>query len=408
MRAWISMVVLAILAVGGVSSLRMMGVPTIQSSSFRFWTTNHHNNIQQQRKPTPRRLLYRNPRRVFNTRLPNGSDEVASTTHAISSLVTSNTTATESVADGRPIAFLPSKITFSHVSVQYPVTWTRNLFSSIPHREYALRNVNVTFSSNLCLLIGASSSGKSTILKVVHGDVPTTSGIVEIDSCYDDRNHDTTYDAILASTTTTTNPPRQPIAMNRIAKPVYLDSKPSYDNDKRTLHEILNNDVDLFCRKKLLIADNVEEFNGVIENMIQYMASHVFQLRSLALRCTDLSPSELYRFQLLRACLDSMIFQSTTTTQNTKELAETACTPSQNGNNNYYCLPGPILLLDEWLDTETSEVIHIVQKSMQRVTASMGGMACIVTHKPERFLSTTRTITLCRGEILQDDPASPS
>ena len=66
-------------------------------------------------------------------------------------------------------------------------------------------------------------------------------------------------------------------------------------------------------------------------------------------------------------------------------------------------IPSPLLLLDEWLDLETSIVANRVEQSILNLTRH-GAVILCVTHKPHLFSSKTtkRTITMCRGEILYE------
>jgi len=65
------------------------------------------------------------------------------------------------------------------VSKTYPVTWQRRLFSSVPQRKFALHNVTLELNG-LCLIQGASSSGKSTLLKVIEEEYPEKTAYLDI------------------------------------------------------------------------------------------------------------------------------------------------------------------------------------------------------------------------------------
>ena len=54
-------------------------------------------------------------------------------------------------------------------------------------------------------------------------------------------------------------------------------------------------------------------------------------------------------------------------------------------NNVVVAVPAPLLLLDEWLDKETSGVIQSVQDALVRLVDATGAVVISITHKPERW-----------------------
>lgn len=58
-------------------------------------------------------------------------------------------------------------VTFDQVYFQYQSDWIRRLVSSEPRRRWSLENVSFHWESELVLLVGASSSGKSTALQLM-------------------------------------------------------------------------------------------------------------------------------------------------------------------------------------------------------------------------------------------------
>jgi ABC-type siderophore export system fused ATPase/permease subunit len=109
-------------------------------------------------------------------------------------------------------------------------------------------------------------------------------------------------------------------------------------------------------------------------------------------KALELSPSETYRCRLAEACLQSMLHSS---------ISSTDSSPPQQKET--VLLPAPILLLDEWMDTETSTVVQNVQPSLQTLV-ERGAVIISVTHKPHLYPTTNeqrmRRITLSRGAIL--------
>jgi ABC-type siderophore export system fused ATPase/permease subunit len=88
----------------------------------------------------------------------------------------------------------------------------------------------------------------------------------------------------------------------------------------------------------------------------------------LRLQNTVETPSQEFRIALLVACLQSMQLQDNST-----------------------IVASPVLLLDEWLDKETSTVIQAVQDGIKSLI-ELGACICIVTHYPERFKPVKRLL----------------
>ena len=233
---------------------------------------------------------------------------------------------------GLAITSLPTSLSMEQVSHSYPSTLLRSLFSSVPKREYAIRNITLHIDSGMLLLLGASSSGKSTILRIVAGIESPVSGSV------------------------TWDPPA--------VRPVYLDRRPEKDTS-RTVQTILN-------RLSTVSNDSREAFIAHVCETVGFGA------RELESTPSELSPSDNYRFGLICATLKSTL---------------PALSHLEKG------VPSPILLLDEWMDLETSSIVHRVEESICNLT-NQGAVVLYVTHKPQLFLKPHRSITLCRGEIL--------
>lgn len=251
---------------------------------------------------------------------------------------------------------LPSRIEFHHVSQRFPLTLQRRLFSSVPYREWALRDVNFVLESEMLLLTGASSSGKSTILRTIlqhgDGDRQPTSGSVHIRSVGDDNGI--------------------------VARPIYLDQKPPLER----------------CRSvsRVLMDTAGGQIFKPPDKLLQHLINDLLDCVDLDCRSdqtpTDLSPSEQYRLELARACLTGML-------SNQRE--------ERQSEPDSFVLPAPILLLDEWLDKETSVVVQSVQTSIERLVQQLGAVVLVVTHKPERWNKSSEAcshMTLSGGKIL--------
>jgi ABC-type multidrug transport system fused ATPase/permease subunit len=213
----------------------------------------------------------------------------------------------------------PSRIRFEDVSQAYEDTLLRKLFSSVPRREFALNAVSFDLEAGTFLVIlGASSSGKSTILRLLQGTEQPVSGSIYVEST---------------------------------SRPIYLDRKPYFD-DRRTIETFL---LERFEAKEIGVA--------------------ICALLELDEKKTtsDLTASESYKFALVEACMASMA-------------------------EKYPC--APILLLDEWMDMETSTVVHKVEKAILQLTQHIGAIILCVSHRPNLFRHSHESMTMCRGEIL--------
>jgi ABC-type nitrate/sulfonate/bicarbonate transport system ATPase subunit len=57
----------------------------------------------------------------------------------------------------------------NQVSQSYPESLFWTLFSSVPQQEFAIQNITLEVNSEVMVILGASLSGKSTILHVMSG-----------------------------------------------------------------------------------------------------------------------------------------------------------------------------------------------------------------------------------------------
>lgn len=223
----------------------------------------------------------------------------------------------------------PSKVSFDKVSQSYPETWFRTLFSSVPRREFALEDFSFEFTNGFWVVIGASSSGKSTILRLLSGQEEPVSGEI-------------VFDADTGGTST----------------PVYLQQEKLKASSWKQL-------------------DNNNE-----------MSSYLAQLVNIDLTKPPSTTSDLYKYELVRASLESI---SSTAAAETDEPTTTTTTK------------GPILLLDEWMDLETSDTVHKVESAIVELVQKAGAVVVCVTHKPNLFASQQQhqSVLMCRGKLLK-------
>jgi ABC-type phosphate transport system ATPase subunit len=221
----------------------------------------------------------------------------------------------------KSLSLKPSSIEFRGVSQSYPETLFRTLFSSVPRRQFAVHNISLAIhSGEFLVLLGASSSGKSTILRLVQkSEIPI----------------------------------RGTVLLNSTSRPIYLDRKPECNSIKHSV-------------ESQFLSDNV------MKNELGAIICHEIGLDAQK-KLFDLSPSEIYKYGLLVACLDSI-----------------------NWRDPY----APILLIDEWMDLETSIVVHKVEDAIEKLNKELGAIVMCVTHKPYLFRNPHSCYTICRGEIL--------
>lgn len=278
------------------------------------------------------------------------------------------------------VNFAPSSVEFHHVSKQYPITWQRRLLSSVPIREYALQDITLSLESHqIVLLRGASSSGKSTLLQAILQ--------------HDDDDNDMTHP--WGGTTNITSG----------AKPVYLEQQPTSSlGSSISIRELLDGFWTRHTNKSLLLSYKQNQ-DAVVDCLARHVGFHDNNENWDTTRVLDLSPSETYRLALLLACLESSCCCSSSPTD---EATTIYCTEQEtlgkcSSASRTIHLPAPVLLLDEWMDKETSVVIQTVQKAMWDLTTQTGALVLTVTHKQERWRDDLLhlKITLSGGKVLQ-------
>jgi energy-coupling factor transporter ATP-binding protein EcfA2 len=279
------------------------------------------------------------------------------------------------------ISWAPSSVSLQDVSQSYPSSVWRRLTSSVPRREFALENLSLSIESEFIMLVGASSSGKSTILRVLLGEEPV-SGTVHI-------------------TTTNSNPDDVVVSP---ALPVLLAERPPFESQQsvRSLWTTA-----ILQQTQTPAPMNDSDSAPFVELLLDDMTT-IFELRDLEKKPCELSSSENFRCRLAEASLQSMLHHY----HHHHGGGVSSLTSSSSPNPKQppqLLLPAPILLLDEWMDKETSTVIRKVQTSLERLV-NRGAVIVCVTHKPHLYSHTTtdknndvRLVTLCRGAILPNN-----
>eukprot|EP00977_Amphora_coffeiformis_P015277 scaffold4489_cov165-Amphora_coffeaeformis.AAC.4 len=280
-------------------------------------------------------------------------------------------------AEGIAVEICPSRVALNQVTHSYPDTLWRRLTSSVPRRPQALSDIELDFSAEFCLLTGPSSAGKSTIFRLIQGkETPAVAGTVEIVGCRSPKRFSISSEGASIEKIvkrTVHSPPS-------VALPVVLDEKPTLDPNKSPRLHLL--------RYNLQEASSAEALVNVL--------FHIFDATDwMDTKSSELSQSQLYLIKLMEASLVSMT---------KKHHQQVKSTTNDNDSQHAPVYPAPILLLDEWLDTETSSVIQSVQATLQRVCQATGSVVVCATHVPDRF-QRCRHVKLQNGRLLLDQSA---
>ena len=294
------------------------------------------------------------------------------------------------------LEFALSQIQLDQVSLQYPVTLARKLFSSVPHRDYAVDHVSCQFCAEAVLLQGASSSGKSALMEIIlqanhphprsTGATPfsgTLSGRVVLD-CIPNVTH--------RDREGSSNFCEKDSVIIESAVPILLAEKPPYDNSQ-TAQALLEQEArqNISCR----LEPSEDEVSALVATLVATFGRLVRLDEDLCSFKTpaQLSPSENFRLRLAEACLQSSVPHMSKTT-------------SSSSATSIYTLPAPIILLDEWLDFETSGISSKVEETVLMLVQETGAVIFCATHKPnlwKNLMATTphtTQMTMCRGSIL--------
>jgi len=274
------------------------------------------------------------------------------------------------------------------------VTLMNKLFSSVPKREFALQDVNLSFGvtsaspskektassehdDGVILLVGRSASGKSTLLRLMAGMESSTSGSIYI-------NGHKVDDAM-----------QMPTSIEQGTTPVILAEKPDLDDTKSVIEWIQYFGLDNIdqCNRAWKINNGGELKEEETKEIIQSLAEDFSSILTLSHeQCSsppsELTPSGQYLFGVAAACITS-VAPSIVIQQNTE------ATPL---NSIHY----PIILLDELFDAEHSSTVEKCSKGIMNLKRE-GGVVISATHKPTYFTDIApRTVTLSGGRVLTD------
>jgi ABC-type cobalt transport system, ATPase component len=273
------------------------------------------------------------------------------------------------------IKFFPFTLKCNGITQSYPLTLLTKLFSSVPKRQYALQDINLSFGNarqpkdddvgiqkNFCLLVGRSASGKSSLLRIISGQERPASGEVLL-------NGISLYPSVLTDEDLSRSLP----------KTVIVDSKPDCFDDQFTVLQRIENsaaaDKGLDSQVRNSLALSFAKILNLSEN----------QLSGYSL---SLSPSGQYLFGLACASMASCHLLTI------EEGAE---------SSRVVNVFPPILLLDELLDRETSIVAGNVGKGLTNL-AKHGAIIICATHRHQYLVDyADRMITLSGGKLIKDE-----
>jgi hypothetical protein len=281
----------------------------------------------------------------------------------------------EQTESSTTVRIIPSRVNIGNLSVQYPVTWQRILFSSEPRRPYALQNVTLDVSSQFVFLQGDSQSGKSTLLKAI------SSASLQSPSLG--------HNAVMTGTIALGNNGLD--ANVGAVVPVYVDSKPSYGDGSvaQVIQQKQEELVDCCSRNSRGVREREAVWRVVQEVWRQY-SNILYSDRGpldLAASLASLPISEVYKLHFLLAAWESSVSGGIPPDGLTGE----GPTGVDDASEVLVHVPAPIVLLDEWMDTETTETIRLVQDGIEKFTSpatganGVGAVVLCVTHKTERW-----------------------
>ena len=257
--------------------------------------------------------------------------------------------------------FWSNRIVFEDLSVQYPDSLWRQLTSATPRREFALKELSLELGSrntgDLLLLTGDSESGKSTMLRLIQ----------KCCSSVDSSSNPMISSGSIKCYPTPIPSNQESASLSATSIPIYLDSFPSFSS-QRSVEDIVDERLKGEHPQSLEIAHSC------------FLPLLLYDVKAHRRKVCELSTSEVYLLEVALACAQS----------------------SRNrGSRN---TSGPILLLDEWLDRESSQVVQRVQRGLELLVSDTKAVIVVVTHKPERWRFSNdhdrhRRLELNRGRV---------
>ncbi|OEU06500.1 hypothetical protein FRACYDRAFT_254520 [Fragilariopsis cylindrus CCMP1102] len=281
--------------------------------------------------------------------------------------------------------WIPMIIQLDQVYKSYgPPSFWRKMTSSVPRREFALENITITFGGH-----GHGRRGNN------RNDDESSGNDNDVDDI--DIDIDSTINLLVGASSSGKN-----------------------EWTVRVIRELEKLDEHKISKQQQQQQQQQCNHLSFAKLLVKEMAVEVFCL-DLNQLIVDMTPSEKYRLCLGHACIESSTSRMEIITTNVNvnstnikkddEIIDDDGTSSTSTSNSstqqqqqhqqqqqqrilhYYKIPGPILLLDEYMDVETSTVIQKVQPSLHRIVSKLNGIVLSVTHTPNLYSSSSSTST---------------
>ncbi|EJK45369.1 hypothetical protein THAOC_36018 [Thalassiosira oceanica] len=294
------------------------------------------------------------------------------------------------LSSAQTVSSLQSSITVNNITHKYEISLFDKLFSSVPKRENALQDIDLSFvgrtrsdgGDSVCLLVGRSASGKSTLLRCLAGiERPSTQGHVVINGEKVDDSSVGRQEGVPFWAKMNSNKYRP--GTKPFVKPIILESRPDFDDCKCVTDRVL--DMGRMSLEKYSAGKQTPSLLEEREASLIKLTEDYLSLLSLSgsKRPSELSPSEQYSLTLACGCIMSLsplIYEQ-------KAVEE---------------MHSPILLLDELFDSEHPSVVANCGKGLVNLV-SAGAVVVSATHRPGHFAGiSSRTVTLSGGKVLSD------
>ncbi|KAL7487694.1 hypothetical protein ACHAW6_013262 [Cyclotella cf. meneghiniana] len=332
---------------------------------------------------------------------------------------------------GPALQLRPSYIQLESVSQKYPVTLMQvslrasnemflrvydthsetnhqTLFSSVPKREYAVHDINLSFghvpsssngqnyvNSGVTIIDGRSASGKSTILRLLAGLESPVEGRIFINGqeikVADAPRRDVPSWMKVGSSYV--SPQTASFHTDCLVQPVIIERKPDFSNTLTVLERIYQNGRDavqnIFKKQGLVGIDEDDERDRLFQELALEFAK-LLQLTEEQYSCipSNLSPSGQFLFGMACACMVSVA------------PSVAALDLNDSTNKHSILIPSPILLFDELFDSEHSSTVDKCKPGIMNLI-DRGGVVISVTHRPSYFMKMARRcITMSGGTVL--------
>ena len=287
----------------------------------------------------------------------------------------------------------------------------QKLFSSVPKRDYAVQNINLSFGHDrslppsqspiatpedgLTLLVGRSASGKSTLLRLLAGMEAPSEGCVNINGCQIDCNSHVGMMPQMPPWAKMGLPTRLDIVggdeCSCRVQPVILQGKPDLDDGLSVMERIVEMGLSTIHRCNKEWSVEIDPASEETRTAVHTLARDFASLLTLSEeQCnsppSELSPSGQYLFGI--AC-GSIMSVAPWIAIHSDSIASIG-------------VSYPILFLDELFDAEHPSTVERCSKGLRNLIRA-GAVVLSATHRPGYFDElASRTVTLSGGRVLSD------